>query len=95
MSYEYSAQNHDWDLTLRAASDLVTAGIHLDQKPGEGTRSMAFSHFTGGMVLSFAAVESFSASVARCSRDWVGRLEDLYFSKRSLPMRVLTRTFPT
>lgn len=66
MSYKYSAQNHDWDLNLRAASDLVTAGIYLDQKRGEGTRSMAFSHFTGGMVLSFAAVKSFSASVAFC-----------------------------
>lgn len=66
VSYEYSAQNHDWDLTLRAASDLVSAGMYMDQKPREGTLSMGFSYFTGGMVLSFAAVESFSASVAFC-----------------------------
>lgn len=66
MPYEYSAQNHDWDLTLRAAQDLVQAGMYMDQKPREGTLSMGFSFFTGGMVLAFAAIESFSASVAFC-----------------------------
>lgn len=66
MSYVYSAQNHDWDLTLHAASELIKAGIYMDQKPREGTLSMGFSYLTGGMVLSFAAIESFSASVAFC-----------------------------
>lgn len=62
--YEYSAQNHDWDLTLHAAAELIKAGLIADKQPRAGTLSMGFSFFTGGMVLSFAAIESFSASVA-------------------------------
>ncbi|ANV99636.1 hypothetical protein [Bradyrhizobium icense] len=64
MIYEYSAQNHDWDLTLHAAAELIKAGLIADKQPRAGTLSMGFSFFTGGMVLSFAAIESFSASVA-------------------------------
>ena len=64
LAYEYSAQNHDWDLTLHAAAELIKAGVVLDKKPMLGTLSMGFSFFTGGMVLSFAAIESFAASIA-------------------------------
>lgn len=64
MIYEYSAQNHDWDLTLHAAAELIKVGLVADKKPRAGSLSMGFSFFTGGMVLSFAAIESFSASVA-------------------------------
>lgn len=64
MPYEYSAQNHDWDLTLHAAGELIKVGLAMDKRPKTGNMSMGFSFFTGGMVLSFAAVESFSASVA-------------------------------
>lgn len=64
MPHEYSAQNHDWDLTLHAAGELVRAGLAMDKKPRTGNLSMGFSFFTGGMVLAFAAIESFSASVA-------------------------------
>jgi hypothetical protein len=64
LPYEYSAQNHDWDLTLHAAAELIKAGLIADKRPRTGTLSMGFSFFTGGMVLSFAAIESFSASVA-------------------------------
>lgn len=66
MSYEYSAQNHDWDLTLHAAAELIKTGLIMDRRPMTGTLSMGFSFFIGGMVLSFAAIESFSASVAFC-----------------------------
>ncbi|TJW03734.1 MAG: hypothetical protein E5W82_32285 [Mesorhizobium sp.] len=64
MPHEYTAQNHDWDLTLHAAGELVRAGLTMDKKPRTGSLSMGFSFFTGGMVLAFAAIESFSASVA-------------------------------
>lgn len=64
MPYQYSAQNHDWDLTLYAAAELIKAGLVVDKRPRTGNLSMGFSFFTGGMVLSFAAIESFSASVA-------------------------------
>jgi hypothetical protein len=64
LPYEYSAQNHDWDLTLHAAAELIKTGLIMDRRPRSGTLSMGFSFFTGGMVLSFAAIESFSASVA-------------------------------
>lgn len=66
MSYEYSAQSHDWDLTLHAAAELIKTGLAMNEQPRTGTLSMGFSFFTGGMVLSFAAIESFSASVAFC-----------------------------
>jgi len=66
LSYEYSAQNHDWDLTLHAAAELIKTGLIMDERLRTGTLSMGFSFFTGGMVLSFAAIESFSASVAFC-----------------------------
>ena len=64
LSYQYSAQNHDWDLTPHAAADLIKAGLVADRQPKTGSLSMGFSYFTGGMVLCFAAIESFSASVA-------------------------------
>lgn len=63
MTYEYSAEIHDWDLTLHAAAELVKTGVILDKQPRTGTLSRGFSFFLGGMVLSFAAIESFSASV--------------------------------
>ena len=64
MAYEYSAENHDWDMTLYAAAELIKMGFVMDKRPKTGDLSMGFSFFTGGMVLSFAAIESFSASVA-------------------------------
>lgn len=64
MLHEYSAENHDWDLTLRAAFELFEVGRDMDQRPRTGNMSMGFSAFTGSMLLSFSAIESFSASVA-------------------------------
>lgn len=64
MPHEYSAENHDWDLTLRAASELLQVGKVMEQRPRTGTISMGFSAFTGSMLLSFSSIESFSASVA-------------------------------
>ena len=64
MAWEYSAQNHDWDMTLHAAAELIKAGLVADKIARTGTVSKGFSFFTGGMVLTFCAVESFSASVA-------------------------------
>jgi len=62
--HEYSAENHDWDLTLHAAFELLQVGKIMDQRPRTGNMSMGFSAFTGSMLLSFSAIESFSASVA-------------------------------
>ncbi|MEO0370425.1 MAG: hypothetical protein AAF231_03120 [Pseudomonadota bacterium] len=64
MPHEYSAENHDWDLTLRAAFELLQVGKVMDQRPRTGNMSMGFSAFTGSMLLSFSSIESFSASVA-------------------------------
>lgn len=64
MPYEFSAQNHDWDLTLYAARELISMGLTMDELPRTGTLSKGFSYFTGGMVMAFNAIESFSASVA-------------------------------
>jgi hypothetical protein len=59
MPYEYSAQNHDWDMTLRAAWNLVMTG-----QAAKGKNELEFSCLTGGMILSFCAVESFINSIA-------------------------------
>lgn len=65
-----SGENHDWDLTLHAAYQLLETGFVLDKRERTGTLSMGYAHFAGSMVLSFAAIESFSASIAfSMSRD--------------------------
>lgn len=42
----------------------MNTGLEIDRKTRTGNLSTGFSFFTGSMVLSFAAIESFSASVA-------------------------------
>jgi len=65
MSHSYSAENHDWDLTLRAAWSLVMMGQAVSHLPtGANIKEREFASFTGSMLLSFCAIESFSASVA-------------------------------
>lgn len=64
MQYAYSAENHDWDLTLHAAGELLQVGRALAKSSTE--RDLGFSPFTGSMLLSFCAIESYSASVAFC-----------------------------
>ena len=64
MPHEYSAQIHDWDLTLRAAHDLLMTGQFMGRIPTTGTLSKGFSCLAGSMLLSFCVIESFSASVA-------------------------------
>jgi hypothetical protein len=65
MSHNYSAENHDWDLTLRAAWSLVMMGQAAGHLPSGGNiKTREFASFTGSMLLSFCAIESFSASVA-------------------------------
>jgi hypothetical protein len=63
--HEYSAENHDWDLTLRAAWSLLMAGQAAHHLPTPGTvAEKTFSCLAGSMLLSFCAIESFSASIA-------------------------------
>lgn len=65
MPHLYSAENHDWDLTLRAAWSLLMTGQAVKHLPTPGSEEeKRFSCFTGSMLLSFSAIESFSASVA-------------------------------
>ena len=65
MPFEYYAENHDWDLTLRASWNLLMAG-----QVAKNSNEMQFSCFTGAMLLSFCAVESFMNSTAfSMSRD--------------------------
>lgn len=66
MPHEYSAQNHDWDLTLSSAHELLAIGAVQDKLPRTGNITKGFSALTGSMLLSFCAIESFSASVAFC-----------------------------
>jgi hypothetical protein len=61
-----SGENHDWDLTLRAAYELLQVGLALHERKSSGSLSVGFAHFTGSMVLSYAAIESYSASTAFC-----------------------------
>jgi hypothetical protein len=65
MKYQYSAENHDWDLTLRAAWCLLMSGQAGEYIDIPGTvAEREFASYLGSMMLSFCAVESFSASVA-------------------------------
>jgi len=65
MAHEYYAENHDWDLTLRAAWSLCMIGQAAEVVPTGGElRERQFSSYLGSMLLSFCAIESFSASVA-------------------------------
>ena len=43
LSYEYSAQNHDWDLTLHAAAELIKAGLAMDARPQTGNLSLGLA----------------------------------------------------
>jgi hypothetical protein len=63
MPHTYWAENHDWDLTLRASWSLLMLGQAADHLPTP-SKEKEFSCFTGSMLLSFCAIESFSASVA-------------------------------
>ncbi len=65
MSHGYTAENHDWDLTLRAAWSLTMIGQAAQSLPtGGNIKEREFASYTGSMILSFCAIESFSASVA-------------------------------
>lgn len=64
MAYEFSAQNHDWDLTLEASHVLLMLGQLFDRSSTKKVPRKNFSCLTGSMLLSFCAIESFSASVA-------------------------------
>ncbi len=64
MPHEYSAENHDWDLTLRSAWELLQLGQAMQQMATTGNIGKGFPCFTGSMLLLFCAIESFSASVA-------------------------------
>lgn len=61
MPYEYYAENHSWDLTLRSSWNLLIAG----QSPNV-VGELQVSCLTGAMLLSFCAVESFMNSTAIC-----------------------------
>ena len=54
----YTAENHDWDLTLRAAHELLMLGQMIRRMPDTTRASKQFSCWTGSMLLSFCAIES-------------------------------------
>ena len=60
----YSAENHDWDLVLSFAHELLMLGQMLEKYKIQKSSKNYFSCYTGSMILSFSAIESFSASVA-------------------------------
>jgi hypothetical protein len=57
--YTYHGENHDWDLVLRAANVVLQSAQHFRDK-----REIAFSSQMASMLLSFTAIESFTASIA-------------------------------
>jgi hypothetical protein len=61
MQWEYSYENHDWDMTLGAARELIAAGDRIAAEQSDGR---FLSYYTGSMLLSFCAVESFVNSLA-------------------------------
>jgi hypothetical protein len=75
--YKYSSQNHNWDLTLLSASTLFRAGSHA-----KNDARLSFSFFTGSMILSVAALESFLNSLASLIPDKEFHGDD--FEKQSI-----------
>lgn len=71
MPFEYYAENHDWDLTVRASWNLLMSAQAVKRaKDFEQKNEQEFSFLTGAMLLSFCAVESYITSVAfSMSRD--------------------------
>lgn len=65
MPYEYTAENHDWDMTLRASWRLLISAQALARaKNVKDKNELEFSFLTGGMLLAFCAIESFVTSIA-------------------------------
>ncbi|MGH7205763.1 MAG: hypothetical protein ACREI2_06095 [Nitrospiraceae bacterium] len=71
MPFEYYAENHDWDLTVRASWNLLMSAQAVKRaKDFKQKNEQEFSFLTGAMLLSFCAVESYITSVAfSMSRD--------------------------
>jgi len=71
MPFEYYAENHDWDLTLRASWNLLMSAQAVKRaKDYERKGEQEFSFLTGAMLLSFCAIESYITSIAfSMSRD--------------------------
>lgn len=59
--WEYYLENHDWDMTLAAARELLKTGQAIQAEKGECHH---LSHYSGAMLLSFCAFESFINSLA-------------------------------
>ena len=59
MPFGYSAENHDWDLTLSASGNLLMQG-----QAANNNSQLQFSCLTGAMLLSFSAIESYMNSAA-------------------------------
>jgi hypothetical protein len=71
MPFEYYAENHDWDLTLRASWNLLMSAQAVQlTKNIERRNEQEFSFLAGAMLLSFCAIESYATSIAfSMSRD--------------------------
>jgi hypothetical protein len=61
MQWEYYLENHDWDMTLAAARELLSSGQQVQAERGEGHH---LSYYTAAMLLAFCAFESFINSLA-------------------------------
>lgn len=65
MPFEYYAENHDWDMTFRAAWNLLgSAQVVKNAKDFKLKNEQEFSLLTGAMLLSFCAIESYITSIA-------------------------------
>lgn len=61
MNWEYYYENHDWDMTLASAKELLDAGNRV---PVSATENRSISYYTASMLLAFCSVESFVNSLA-------------------------------
>ncbi len=65
MSFEYSAENHDWDLTLTASRNLLMFGqAVIGMSENKRKKEQELSLLTGSMLLAFCSIESFITSIA-------------------------------
>jgi|GEM_PF-2703671 len=79
---EYTSEHHDWDLTMRASSDLLTFGEKTEQ------RSFSFAGLVGSMLLAVSALESFLNSLAYKVSEKDGSFPWKTFEKKSLQSKL-------
>lgn len=98
---KYSSENHNWDLTIQASSNLMAISRII-----ESNKSYSFSTYTGSMFLAVAGLESFLNSMAyfidekdfcydSFERDTIEQKLNFFMNKFNIKVNKGTRPYQT